>query len=113
MGARRRVIWEHGNETELRVSSYSFEPERKVTMGMIDGTGTRCMYCVLEKLGSDRARFTMQVYLEPDERLIADYERNAKATEEAWMQRSLEKLDGLVKERSAHEFDECAPVGFQ
>jgi hypothetical protein len=113
MGARQRVIMHDNTAVVMSPSSFSFEPERIVDMGLTDESGTRTVHCVLEKLGEDRSRLTIQVYLKPDQDLITDYEQHAKAMEEGWWQRSLENLDGLVKEMGHLELESCAPVGFQ
>ncbi len=99
VGSRHRCIREDG-EAVMYASGFSYDPESRVIFSETDEkfTGTLCF--VLEKLGEERTRLSLEYYLKKDLLKQLAFRFFKKDKMETNFQKSLANLDKLLVEIS-------------
>lgn len=97
VGSRHRRIREDG-EAILYASGFTYDPESRVVFSESDEKLTNTLYFVLEKLGENRTRLSLEYYLKKDPIKQLAFRLFKKDAMEAEFNKSLGNLEGLLAE---------------
>ena len=97
VGTRHRCVLEKG-QVIMNSSSFSYNPETKIEYSETDEKKQSSVYFILERLGDNKTRLTMDLYLKKNILMQTMFSLMMKKKMERDFTRSLESLEGLLKE---------------
>ncbi|HKO79461.1 MAG TPA: DUF2652 domain-containing protein [Chitinophagaceae bacterium] len=103
IGSRYRHILDNG-QAVLYTSSFSYDPDSKIVFSETDEKTKTSTHFVLEKINENKSRLTLELYLPKNFIAQTFFKIAMKRKMETIFQRSLVKLDQLLKEIPVPEF---------
>ena len=79
-------------------SGFSYNPEKKIEYSETDEKKQSSVYFILENLGAKKSRLTVELYLKKNLLMQTMFSLMMKKKMEQNFKKSLENLDGLLKE---------------
>ena len=97
VGTRHRCVLEKG-QVIMYSSGFSYDPEKKIEYSETDEKKQSSVYFILERLGAKKSRLTVELYLKKNLLMETMFSLMMKKKMEQDFKKSLENLDGLLKE---------------
>lgn len=97
VGTRHRCVLQEG-EMIMYSSSFSYDADQKIEYSETDEKKEYSIFYVMEKTGDNRSRLRLELYLKKNWLSQTIFSLTAKKKMEGTFRRSLDKLDGLLKE---------------
>lgn len=97
VGSRHRCELENG-EIMIYFSSFSYDPEKRITFSETDENGKYSTYYILEKTGDNKTRLTLEFYLKKNSVRQLIFKLTKKKKMKETFHKSLLNLEELVKE---------------
>ena len=98
IGSRHRHVLDNGRTEMMYISSFVYDPDGKTVFSETNEKDKSTTSFVAEKISAQTSRLTIEIYHQPNiiRQLIFNRQKRKKTEQE--LQRSLERLDKVVKE---------------
>lgn len=96
IGTRHRRVMDDGTSTMMVTSSFDFDPGNRIVYSETDEDKVRSMYFVMENLGENRSRLTLDHYVSHEHLVRSPMSAAETASIEQRYRNSLENLEALL-----------------